>query len=70
MRKQNHWRIQPGHPDRYLAGGFFILLCCLVHFLRETRINDLFSRLLVSGFPEPVFEDAAENSKRKVGDRQ
>lgn len=22
MRKQNHWQILPGHPDRYSAGGF------------------------------------------------
>lgn len=26
MRKQNHWWIQPGHPDRYLAGGFFYFI--------------------------------------------
>jgi hypothetical protein len=43
MRKQNHPWIQPGHPDHYLAGGFFILFWFLMRFLKETRINDLFS---------------------------
>jgi hypothetical protein len=63
MRKQNHQWILPGHPDRYLAGGFFILFWFSVRILRKARINDLFSRLLVSGFPELVSGDVAENSK-------
>ncbi|VEI70864.1 Uncharacterised protein [Serratia fonticola] len=42
MRKHNHQQILPGHPDRYSAGGFFILFCTSLLSTREISTNDLF----------------------------